>query len=170
MRQADGCARPSIGSQPGRFASRLRDQARQAIRRRSPHFLPVRRLIDSSDNSGFRFRTPLYPGEKPPWGRGSSFPGYIVTNNHVVANSTSLEVTTDDGKIYQAKLIGADTQTDVAVIKVTGGQRFSLCAICCSRATHRRLGSSGRQSIWARWYGHGWDRFGARPRHWRRPV
>ncbi len=45
--------------------------------------------------------------------------GYIVTNNHVVANSTSLEVTTDDGKVYQAKVIGADPQTDVAVIKVT---------------------------------------------------
>jgi serine protease Do len=44
--------------------------------------------------------------------------GYIVTNNHVVANGKSFEVTTDDGKIYQAKLIGVDSQTDLALIKV----------------------------------------------------
>jgi len=41
-----------------------------------------------------------------------------VTNNHVVANGKSFEVTTDDGKTYQAKLIGADPQTDLALIKV----------------------------------------------------
>lgn len=44
--------------------------------------------------------------------------GYVVTNNHVVANGKSFEVTTDDGKTYQAKLIGADPQTDLALIKV----------------------------------------------------
>jgi len=45
--------------------------------------------------------------------------GYIVTNNHVVANGKSFEVTTDDGKTYQAKVIGTDPQTDVALIKVS---------------------------------------------------
>jgi serine protease Do len=44
--------------------------------------------------------------------------GYIVTNNHVVENGKSFEVTTDDGKTYQAKVIGTDPQTDVALIKV----------------------------------------------------
>ena len=45
--------------------------------------------------------------------------GYIVTNNHVVASGKSFEVTTDDGKTYQAKVIGTDPQTDIALIKVS---------------------------------------------------
>ncbi len=50
--------------------------------------------------------------------------GYIVTNNHVVANGKSFEVTTDDGNTYEAKVIGADPQTDVALIKVTAQTDF----------------------------------------------
>ncbi|HHY34727.1 MAG TPA: PDZ domain-containing protein [Firmicutes bacterium] len=45
--------------------------------------------------------------------------GYIVTNNHVVAgDSKSLTVFTVDGRKFQAKLVGADPATDLAVIKV----------------------------------------------------
>ncbi len=58
--------------------------------------------------------------------------GYIVTNNHVVANSTSLQVTTDDGKVYQAKVVGADPQTDLAVIKVTGSIDFPYVRFAAS--------------------------------------
>ena len=44
--------------------------------------------------------------------------GYIVTNNHVVANATSIEVTLNDNKTYEAKIVGTDPVTDVALIKV----------------------------------------------------
>jgi serine protease Do len=47
--------------------------------------------------------------------------GYAVTNNHVVEKATSVEVTTDDGKSHTAKVIGADPRTDLALIKVDGG-------------------------------------------------
>jgi serine protease Do len=50
--------------------------------------------------------------------------GYVVTNNHVVANGKSFEVTTDGGKTYQANVIGTDPQTDLALIKVSGGTDF----------------------------------------------
>ena len=50
--------------------------------------------------------------------------GYIVTNNHVVANGKSFEVTTDDGRTYQAKVIGSDPQTDVALIKISVAADF----------------------------------------------
>jgi serine protease Do len=50
--------------------------------------------------------------------------GYAVTNNHVVAGAKTVEVTTDDGKIYTAKVIGADARTDVALIKVEGRSEF----------------------------------------------
>ena len=44
--------------------------------------------------------------------------GYIVTNNHVVNNATKLRVTLHDGRAYDAKVIGTDPATDVALIKI----------------------------------------------------
>ncbi len=43
-----------------------------------------------------------------------------MTNNHVVEKATSVEVSTDDGKIHTAKVIGTDPRTDLALIKVDG--------------------------------------------------
>jgi serine protease Do len=45
--------------------------------------------------------------------------GYVVTNNHVVQNAKSVTVTTDDGKTLDAKVIGADAKTDLALLKIT---------------------------------------------------
>lgn len=50
--------------------------------------------------------------------------GYIVTNNHVIANASSLEVTLNNNKTYTAKLIGADPNTDIALIKIDGESEF----------------------------------------------
>ncbi len=44
--------------------------------------------------------------------------GYIVTNNHVVANATKVQVTLNNNKTYDAKVIGTDPATDVALIKI----------------------------------------------------
>lgn len=44
--------------------------------------------------------------------------GYIVTNNHVVANATSVQVTLNNNKTYDATVIGTDPATDVALIKI----------------------------------------------------
>jgi serine protease Do len=61
-------------------------------------------------------------------GQGSGFfitaDGYAVTNNHVVDKAESVEVTTDDGKSYTAKVIGTDPRTDIALIKVSGRSDF----------------------------------------------
>jgi serine protease Do len=46
--------------------------------------------------------------------------GYAVTNNHVVDNAKTVQVITDDGKTLQAKVVGTDPKTDLAVIKVDG--------------------------------------------------
>jgi serine protease Do len=57
-------------------------------------------------------------------GQGSGFfitaDGYAVTNNHVVQNAENVQVTTDDGKTYSAKVIGTDSRTDLALIKIDG--------------------------------------------------
>jgi serine protease Do len=50
--------------------------------------------------------------------------GYGVTNNHVVNNAHSVEIATDDGKTYTAKVVGTDPKTDVALIKVNGREDF----------------------------------------------
>jgi serine protease Do len=44
--------------------------------------------------------------------------GYILTNNHVVDKASKLKVTLSDGRDFTAKLVGADPQTDVAVVKI----------------------------------------------------
>jgi serine protease Do len=66
-------------------------------------------------------------------GQGSGFfisaDGYAVTNNHVVDSADKVEVTTDDGKTYSAKVIGTDARTDVALIKVEGGSNFPFAKL-----------------------------------------
>ena len=61
-------------------------------------------------------------------GQGSGFfisaDGFAVTNNHVVDKAENVEVTTDDGKTYTAKVIGTDPRTDVALLKVDGRSDF----------------------------------------------
>lgn len=44
--------------------------------------------------------------------------GYIVTNNHVIAEAEVLEITLADGRVFRAEIIGTDPQTDIAVIKI----------------------------------------------------
>ncbi len=61
-------------------------------------------------------------------GQGSGFfispDGYAVTNNHVVDKAENVEITTDDGKTYTAKVIGTDPRTDLALIKIDGRNDF----------------------------------------------
>jgi serine protease Do len=62
-------------------------------------------------------------------GVGSGFfispDGYAVTNDHVVDHAKSVQVTTDDGSTYTAKVIGTDPKTDLALIKVSGKSDFA---------------------------------------------
>lgn len=46
--------------------------------------------------------------------------GYILTNNHVVAHATDIRVFFSDNRNFKGKVVGADPQTDVAVVKVEG--------------------------------------------------
>jgi len=71
-------------------------------------------------DSGF-----LNEGDPFPAGAGTGFiiseDGYIVTNNHVVEGSDGLQIIFHDGSTTQGTLIGVDSITDLAVIKVDGG-------------------------------------------------
>jgi serine protease Do len=64
-----------------------------------------------------------------PVAQGSGFfisdDGYLVTNNHVVEEGSSFTVVMNDGRELDAKLIGTDPRTDLAVLKVDGDGKFT---------------------------------------------
>ena len=61
-------------------------------------------------------------------GEGSGFfispDGYAVTNNHVVDHAETVQIKTDDGTTYKAKVVGTDPKTDLALIKVNSDKTF----------------------------------------------
>jgi len=65
---------------------------------------------------------PLQQYEKPVHSSGSgviiSDDGYIVTNNHVIEDATNIEVVMNNNQRYYAKLVGADANTDLALLKI----------------------------------------------------
>jgi serine protease Do len=80
-----------------------------------------------------QFRDRLPGGEHGPRGHGPrqfgqslgsgffiSADGYVVTNNHVVQNGSEVEITMDDGETFDAKVVGTDPKTDLALLKVEG--------------------------------------------------
>lgn len=54
--------------------------------------------------------------------------GYIVTNNHVIENSTKLQVTLNNNKSYAAELIGTDPETDIALLKIEADEDLPYLA------------------------------------------
>ena len=74
----------------------------------------------------FFFGRPNQPRE-PQYREGSgsgviiSTDGYIVTNNHVIENASTVEVTLNDKRKFDAKIIGTDPSTDIALLKIEGG-------------------------------------------------
>jgi serine protease Do len=79
---------------------------------------------EDAPHDPFDFFERFYPGPKQPQrGSGSGVivteDGYIVTNNHVVAAAAgTISVDLSDGRTFEAKLIGRDPLTDLAVIKI----------------------------------------------------
>jgi len=50
--------------------------------------------------------------------------GYIITNHHVIENSSEVIITTNDNKEYEAIIVGSDEVTDVAVLKIDSNEKF----------------------------------------------
>lgn len=69
------------------------------------------------------------PRRLRPTSQGSGFfiseDGYLVTNNHVIADGAAYTVVLDDGTELDAKLIGSDSRTDLAVLKVDANREFT---------------------------------------------
>ena len=65
-------------------------------------------------------------GAQPRQGLGSGVlvdpKGLVLTNNHVVENADKITVRLSDDREFDAKVIGRDARTDIAVVQITGGQ------------------------------------------------
>jgi Do/DeqQ family serine protease len=91
----------------------------------------VNAVVNVKTQSTVQYRNPIYeffygdrvPSEEEPvTGIGSgviiSADGYIVTNNHVIENSEKVSVTLNDKREFDAKVIGMDHSTDLALLKI----------------------------------------------------
>ena len=79
--------------------------------------------------------------QPPQEGAGSGFivspDGYILTNNHVVADADRVNVALLDKRVFKAKVVGRDPTTDVAVIKIDGS---NLPTVSLGDDTQERVG------------------------------
>jgi len=89
--------------------------------------MSVQQIIDTSADAVVEINTEIVSsniwfGQYITPGAGSGViltaDGYIMTNNHVIENSNKIGVTLRDGSTYDATVVGYDSQTDVAVIKI----------------------------------------------------
>jgi len=83
---------------------------------------PFRRFFDPRNFGGAMPQMPNRGGAPTPVGSGSGFiisqDGYIVTNHHVAGDADGLRVTLEDGRTFDATLVGSDPQTEVALLKI----------------------------------------------------
>ncbi len=133
---------------PGEAHAQTAEQGLQALRSQSQAFVQIskqvlpsvvtivsERTVEVTGNPGNMrffgddffdrfFQSPGGGGQQriPQTGSGSgvvvSKDGYILTNNHVVANADKIHVTLQDGRQFEGELVGRDPKSDVAVIRV----------------------------------------------------
>jgi S1-C subfamily serine protease len=100
---------------------------RDAIRMVSEDVKPAVVQVTNEQALGNQFPnlpSSTVPDQAVPVGVGSGIiydsEGHILTNNHVVEGAQTLLVSLPDGRSFKAKLVGADPQTDLAVVQISG--------------------------------------------------
>lgn len=101
-----------------------------AVRRAAPAVVNVyNRSVNNASNSQLEIRT---------LGSGVIMDdrGYIVTNKHVINNADQIIVALQDGRVFEAQLIGSDALTDLAVLKITASSGLPTIPINSKRKPH----------------------------------
>ena len=122
----------------------IQDSFRQVAAAVMPVVVKIDTTVPADSVRRFR-RSPQPPPEfGQPGGTGSgiivSNSGplyYVLTNNHVIADSESITVTLDDGRDFDAQLVGRDPRQDIAVVSFRGPRGLPIA----------RLGDSGRLMV-----------------------
>jgi len=73
--------------------------------------------------------------------------GFILTNNHVVEDAEQIKVKLANGKEYDAKVVGRDPKTDLALVRIAGARICTLCPWAIRRSQGRQLGCGCWKSI-----------------------
>jgi serine protease Do len=119
-----------------------KESLQPVVTQRTPHFASFAELAHAvkpaviaviartteADLASRAHGSPEGPRSRFTTSQGSGFfitaDGYAVTSNHVIKGSASVEIRTDEGDIYKARVIGTDAVSDLAVIKVDGRRTF----------------------------------------------
>lgn len=101
----------------------------------SPSVVAITTAVQANDNAGLR-----------PVGTGSGFvvdiQGHIVTNFHVIAEATRIEVALHDGTIARADIVGTDPDSDIAVIRVQNVPADRLRPVAFGDSNELRVGQT----------------------------
>jgi serine protease Do len=89
---------------------------------------------DDFFNRFFGYRYPqMEPRKYKQMGMGSGFiiseDGYILTNHHVVGDADKITVRLKDGQEYEAEIIGSDSSSDVALVKIKGSKNLPILTL-----------------------------------------
>lgn len=106
---------------PGSFAELAKQVQPAVVNISTSKTLKVRRALPFYDDY-YEYYFQSRPSLRKQNSLGSGFilnkDGYILTNNHVVAGADEIQVKLSDGRIFDAQIVGVDTKTDIAVIKI----------------------------------------------------
>jgi S1-C subfamily serine protease len=106
---------PAAG-QPGHTAVEFEAAVRDVVQSVKPAVVQITSQQVSVDQFNQPFTIPSGVGS----GVIYDIQGHILTNNHVVEGAEQLLVSLPDGRSFEGKLVGADPQTDLAVVQITG--------------------------------------------------
>ncbi len=74
--------------------------------------------------------------------------GYILTNKHVINDADQIIVALQDGRVFEALLVGSDSLTDLAVLKINATGGLPVIPINPeTHAAHRRRGAGDWQPL-----------------------
>jgi Do/DeqQ family serine protease len=116
----------TLAGQHPNFITKVVNQAGTAVVRINASRTVQQNLPDAFNDPFFKEffggHLPMPPASQVERGVGSGFilneKGQIVTNAHVVQGADTVQVTLKDGRTFKGKVLGADTVTDIAVVKI----------------------------------------------------
>jgi len=99
--------------------------------------LGVESTAPSSKNPRQKELESLLGLNRPVQGMGSGFlissDGYILTNHHVIANASSIQVRLADEREYTARVVGSDSRIDIGLVKIDSKERFPFVSLGSSK-------------------------------------